>query len=259
VLRLAGSNAEAARKAREIMERQLYHMVRLVDDLLDISRVTSGKMELRRARVQLADFDMFSQVDRSVERSTGGLGIGLALVKGLVQMHGGEVLAESPGQGRGSTFFVRLPLARSPLAATASVESNGRSDGPSRRVLVLDDSPNSASSMAAILELLGHKVETAGDGLAALEAAERFRPELILMDVGMPNLNGYDATRRIRARPWGTEVTIVAVTGWGQEGDRARSRLAGCDGHLVKPVQVSDLDPYLASRARERREPVKTV
>jgi len=334
VLRLAGATSEAGDHARAMMERQLGHMVRLIDDLLDVSRISRNKMELRRSWVPLADiigsavetarpmmeaagheltvalppepvyldadltrlaqvfgnlltnsakytepggrvwlrarrdgaqvavdvqdtgigipveaqptiFDMFSQVDRSIERSTGGLGIGLALVKGLVEMHGGTVSVASAGPGQGSTFTVRLPLAPArpePAAASAGAPAAGAQ----RRILVVDDNHDAAQSMAMMLQLLGNVVRTAHDGLAAVEAAEQLRPDVILMDLGMPRLNGLDATRLIRAQPWGTGVTIIALTGWGQEVDRKQSRLAGCDGHLVKPVSLPDLENLLA-------------
>jgi CheY-like chemotaxis protein len=193
-------------------------------------------------------FDMFSQVDRTIERSTGGLGIGLALVKGLVEMHGGSVQAESGGQGKGSTFTVTLPvLAGKAEPAKASVEIPGAS-GPKRRILVVDDNRDSATSMAMMLKLLGNEVRMAHDGLEAVEAADHFRPEVILMDVGMPKLNGYEATRRIRAQPWANGVAIIALTGWGQEDDKEKSREAGCDGHLVKPVNLPDLQKLLAEK-----------
>ena len=193
-------------------------------------------------------FDMFSQVDRSNERSTGGLGIGLALVKGLVEMHGGRVTVESDGQGRGSTFTVTLPALTAqpePSAVASSADRSGPK-GPKRRILVVDDNQDSANSLAMLLRLLGNEVRTANDGLEAVDEAERFRPEIILMDVGMPNLNGLDATRRIREQPWGNAVRIIALTGWGQDGDRERSREAGCDGHLVKPVNLPDIEKLLA-------------
>jgi CheY-like chemotaxis protein len=199
-------------------------------------------------------FDMFSQVDRSIERSTGGLGIGLALVKGLVEMHGGTVAAASAGQGKGSAFTVRLPVLESPPEPPEVVTPDGGRAvrRPKRRVLVADDNRDSAASMAMMLKLLGDEVLTAHDGIEAVEAAERFRPEVILMDVGMPRLNGLDATRRIREQPWGKTMTIIALTGWGQDGDRARSREAGCDSHLVKPVSLPDLDKLLAALAANR-------
>jgi len=319
----------------EMMERQLRHMVRLIDDLLDISRISRNKMELRRTRIALADvitsaveasrpsieaaghslevqlpetavwldgdltrlaqvfsnllsnsvkytnagqiaivaevsdglvsvsvrddgigippealariFDMFWQVDRSIERQTGGLGIGLALVKGIVEMHGGTITASSEGVNRGSEFRVQLPV--------LAVETFGREvvteDGPAtgtqgRRILVVDDNVDSALSMSRMLKLVGYDVATAHDGLQALDVAEQFDPEVILMDVGMPRLNGYEAARRIRDRK-GARVKIIALTGWGQDADRDRSREAGCDIHLVKPVAMGELQTVLAS------------
>ncbi len=192
-------------------------------------------------------FDMFSQVDRSIERTTGGLGIGLALVKGLVEMHGGTVTAASAGQGKGSTFTVKLPV----LESTVTPPLNAPSDaepllaGPRRRILVVDDNRDSAKSMAMMLRLMGNEVRTAHDGIEAVEAAEEFRPKAILMDLGMPKLNGYDATQRIREQPWGRDMMIIAMTGWGQEADRTQSHEAGCNGHLVKPVNPSHLENLL--------------
>ena len=186
------------------------------------------------------------QVDRSIERSTGGLGIGLALVKGLVQMQGGTVEAASPGQGKGSTFTVRLPVLEDRVAShEPQTERSPGSAGSKRRILVVDDNRDGAASLAMMLQLLGNEVHTANDGFDAVELAERFRPQVVLMDVGMPRLNGYEATRRIREQPWGCGMTIIALTGWGQEVDRARSKEAGCDGHLVKPVNLSDLEKLL--------------
>jgi signal transduction histidine kinase len=334
VIRLAGGDASAVAQTRGMMERQLSHMVRLVDDLLDVSRISRHKMDLRKERVLLADavnaavetarplieaaghglqvslppgpvfldadltrlaqvfgnlltnsakytehggrihfsaerrvgevvvtvrdngigiptealesiFDMFSQVDRNMERGTGGLGIGLALVKGLVEMHGGTVTANSEGAGKGSTFTVRLPLAEAKPTPRAATADNGQ-HGPGRRVLVVDDNRDGANSLAMMLRLLGDEVRTAHDGIEAVEVAGHFRPEVILMDVGMPRLNGLDATRRIREQPWGKTITIIALTGWGQDRDREQSCAAGCDGHLVKPVNLPDLEKLLA-------------
>lgn len=334
VMRLAGNNQETLNEARQMMDRQLGHMVRLIDDLLDVSRISRNKMELRRERVPLSEvvasavetarplidradhelsislpnapvyldadltrlaqvfsnlltnsakytppggkvwltakrrdgfveisvrdtgigipadsleniFDMFSQVDRSIERSTGGLGIGLALVKGLVEMHGGTVTATSEGEGKGSLFTVTLPVLAGQAANTAQQSERGRSGG-SRRFLVVDDNRDGADSLAMALRFLGDEVRTAYDGAEAVELAESFRPEVILMDVGMPRINGLDATRRIRSESWGKAIKIIALTGWGQSHDRERSREAGCDGHLVKPVNLVDLDKMLA-------------
>jgi PAS domain S-box-containing protein len=336
VMRLASGDAAMVARMRDVMERQLTHLVRLVDDLLDVSRISRNKMELRRSRVLLADvvnsavetaqpalaaagheltvslppepvhldadltrlaqvignllnnsakytgrgghvsltarregdqiavavqddgvgipayalpnvFDMFSQVDRSIERSTGGLGIGLALVKGLVEMHGGTVEAESPGEGKGSTFTLRLPMLKDAEDSPpgTSIQEWADSTGARRRILVVDDNRDSAASLALMLQLVGNEVRTAHDGAAAIEMAEQFRPQVVLMDIGMPKLNGYEATQRIRQQPWGLGMTVIALTGWGQEEDRARSKEAGCDGHLVKPVSLPDLEKLL--------------
>ena len=309
VMRLAEGDAIAVGQARGVMDRQLSHMVRLIDDLLDISRINRNKMELRRSRVLLADavssavesarpmiedaahkftvslppesisldadltrlaqifgnlltnsakytprggqiwlaaerqgedvvvcvrdngigipaeslrsiFDMFSQVDRSIERTTGGLGIGLALVRGLVEMHGGTVMAESAGMGKGSMFTVRLPALESRPEPVIVVEPPGGPavNVPGRRILVVDDHQDSARSMARLLKLRGNEVRMAHDGIEAVEAAEEFHPDVILMDVGMPRLNGYEATRRIRGQPWGRSVTIIAPYRLGPRG-----------------------------------------
>ncbi len=341
VLRLAADDPSAVEKTRAMMDRQLVHLVRLIDDLLDVSRLNRNKLNLQRSRVALAEvvshavetaapaieaagheltvslppdavlldadltrlaqvlgnlltnsakytergghitlaatahadevvvtvrdtgigipaealphiFNLFAQVGRTHERASGGLGIGLALVKGLTEMHGGTVTAESEGPGRGSTFTIRLPRAGrvsrpSPLDATGDTSQRWHADV---KVLVVDDNHDGAETMATMLTLLGHEVYKAHDGAEAIEAAERIRPELILMDIGMPQMNGLDATRAIRARPWSQGTTIVALTGWGQEGDRERSQAAGCDGHLVKPVGLTELEVLLADLPR---------
>ena len=343
VMRVAPSDAKALTGARDVMERQLGYMVRLIDDLLDISRIGQRKLELRRTRITLADvvrsavetarpvidaaghrlavslpaspvhldgdltrlsqvfsnlltnsakythpgglielvaeatngkvrvsvrdngigvpadalesiFDMFSQVDRSLEHSTGGLGIGLALVRGLVEMHGGTVTATSDGPDRGSTFTVTLPVLTTVSAVIPPSASPAETSpaGPRRRVLVVDDSRDAAEMMAMMLEFMGNQVRTAFTGTQAIAAAEAFRPELILMDIGMPELDGYEAARRIREEPWGRDICIIALTGWGQERDRVRSREAGCDGHLVKPVEPATLERLLSDLGVER-------
>jgi len=340
IMRLAAHDTAAVNEARDMMERQLGHMVRLIDDLLDVSRISRNKMELRRQRVLLSDvvthsvetarplidaqghaleidlpaepiyldadltrlsqvfgnllansakytprggrialhgerdhatvmvqvrdtgigipqhhlprvFDMFSQVDRSIERAAGGLGIGLALVKGLVEMHGGAVTAASEGPDRGSTFTVRLPIAEAPAVAPAGAAATASAPegAGARRILVVDDNRDAAASLASVLGLLGDEVRVAHDGIEAIEAAARFRPDVILMDVGMPRMNGYDATRRIRAQPGGGTPVIVALTGWGQERDRVLSSEAGCDAHLVKPVNLDELQELLSRRS----------
>jgi PAS domain S-box-containing protein len=334
VVRLSGERSTQDRSLR-MMDRQLAHMVRLIDDLLDVSRLGRNKMELRRAWIPLADvvasavetsgpaieeagheltvslpahpvfldadltrlaqvisnllansakytprggrirltaewrdgevilsvrdtgigipaaslptiFEMFSQVDRPIERSTGGLGIGLALVKGLVEMHGGTVTASSDGEGRGSTFSVVLPArATEPAGSRPEPDAVAAGSGQKRRVLIVDDNRDGAESLAMMLGLVGNDVAMAHDGIEAVEQAERYRPEVILMDVGMPRLNGLEATKRIREHAWGNAMTIIALTGWGQDGDRKLSQAAGCDGHLVKPINLPDLERVL--------------
>ena len=189
---------------------------------------------------------MFSQVDRSVEQARGGLGLGLALVKGLIEAHGGTVSVESPGLGQGSTFTVRLPLLaeNGSVAITPPVEEVARV-ATRRKVVVADDSVDGAEAMAALLEALGNEVYVAHDGVHAVELVERVRPALVLMDVGMPRQDGLEATRQIRQQQWGGSMKIFALTGWGQDADRQRSRDAGCDGHLVKPVQAKQLENLL--------------
>jgi CheY-like chemotaxis protein len=189
-------------------------------------------------------FDVFTQVSPG---KTGGLGIGLSLVKGLVEIHGGTVTARSPGRGAGSTFTVRLPLLRRKQAAAAPApqrrDDPQRSDGTARRrrILVVDDNTDSVESMALLLSELGHDVRTARDGHSALEQASAFDPEVVLLDIGMPGMDGYSAARRMRALPGGASLRIVALTGWGQEEDRRRTRAAGFDAHLTKPVDPQTL------------------
>jgi CheY-like chemotaxis protein len=180
------------------------------------------------------------------------LGIGLALVKGLVEMHGGTVEARSPGLGQGSEFSVRLPLPRGGGAAEETPVRLRSTPSVSRRILIVDDNRDAAASISMLLSLLGHDTRTAHDGQAALELAEAFRPEVILLDIGLPKLNGYDACRRLREQPWGRGMFIIAVTGWGKEDDRRRSREAGFDHHLVKPVDFGDLEGLLAELPASR-------
>jgi CheY-like chemotaxis protein/two-component sensor histidine kinase len=199
-------------------------------------------------------FDMFTQVDRSLERSQGGLGIGLSIVKHLVDMHGGSIEANSQGPQQGSEFVVRLPAAAAVKAKPApTAEGRAAPDRPSGRlrVLVADDNADSVSSLALMLEFLGHEVRTAQDGQEAVEAAEAFRPDAILLDIGMPKMSGYDACRRIREQPWGSGLCIAALTGWGQDEDKRRSREAGFDRHFVKPVEPAALETMLAGLRRQ--------
>jgi CheY-like chemotaxis protein len=192
-------------------------------------------------------FEMFTQVDRSLERSQGGLGIGLSIVKRLVEMHGGTVEAHSGGHGQGSEFVVRLPILGADAGISQCPEPEERAGVPARRrILVADDNVDSASSLAMMLTLMGNEVHTAHDGAAAVEAAAEIRPDVILLDIGMPRMNGYDACREIRSRSWGKGILILALTGWGQDEDKRRSREAGFDDHLVKPVEPAALEKWLA-------------
>jgi signal transduction histidine kinase/ActR/RegA family two-component response regulator len=333
--------------ALHVMERQLGHLVRLVDDLLDVSRITTGKLELRTDRVDLADilrqaietaqpeinrkehtltveapasglflngdatrltqvfanllhnaskftdkagvielkatrigsdveisvkdngegiapemlgtvFEMFSQADRSLERRHGGLGIGLTMAKQLVEMHGGEIFGKSDGPGTGSEFTVRLPLAA--IAADhVTPEVSGKWPAiATRRILIADDNPDSLESLALVLKLKGNDVRTAPDGLKAVAEARAFNPDVVLLDIGMPHMNGYDACRSIRESDWGRGMLLIALTGWGQQEDRERSRAAGFDYHFVKPIDPDNLMRQLSKHAA-RIEALRTV
>jgi signal transduction histidine kinase len=192
-------------------------------------------------------FEMFGQVDTTAERSQGGMGIGLALARGLVQMHGGSISAYSAGPGQGSEFVVRLPALGTPAPAAAPAAPTPAEAGPrGRRVLVVDDNADAAQTLALLLTVDGHHVETACDGVEALARAELWQPDVALLDLGMPRMNGYDLCRALRARPGGSTLLAVAVSGWGQEQDRQRSAEAGFDAHLVKPVRYEQLVALLA-------------
>jgi signal transduction histidine kinase/ActR/RegA family two-component response regulator len=337
ILRLLVRNDPTADSAGEMMERQVGHMVRLVDDLMEVSRITRGSIELRKERLEAAAivrsavetsrpvidgarhelviavpsdpvtlegdhvrltqvisnllnnaakyteaggriwltirreggdalisvkdtgigipddilphvFDPFVQGARTTPHTQGGLGIGLTLVKRLVEMHGGSVEARSDGAGRGSEFVVRLPLVEQPPAVDASGRS-GRSSAvlTQRRVLVVDDNRDAAESMRLLLELLGAEVRVAYDGQDALELLESYQPAVVLLDIGMPGMDGHEVARRIRQRPQLGNVTLIALTGWGQDEDRRRSELAGFDHHLIKPADVRTLESLLDS------------
>jgi CheY-like chemotaxis protein/two-component sensor histidine kinase len=191
-------------------------------------------------------FDMFTQIEGSQERSQGGLGIGLTLVRRLVVMHGGTVQARSAGEGKGSEFVVRLPIVEVRQMATPP-PSVPKEPARTHRILVVDDNEDSASSLAMLLEITGNETFIAHDGAAALEAAMEHRPEVVLLDIGLPTLNGYEVGRRIRDEAWGKDVILIALTGWGQEEDRRKSQEAGFDGHLVKPVNYPALMALLSS------------
>ena len=198
-------------------------------------------------------FDLFMQVDTSLTRSATGLGIGLGLVKQLVTLHGGSVEARSGGVGQGSEFIVRLPIVVTAAPPAAEAGGDLPANAAAERILIADDHRDAASSIASLLQLDGNVTETAHDGLAAFTAAEAFRPGVILLDIGMPKMNGYDVARKIRAASWGRDMVLIALTGWGQPEDREKSREAGFDHHLVKPVDPSALTRLLAGIAERSK------
>jgi signal transduction histidine kinase len=324
-------------RAREIIERQVEHLVCLIGDLLDISRITRGMIRLHREPVmigaviasavettrpvidarrhkltlELPDelitvegdkvrlvqivgnilhnaakftdaggrillkvtressqavitvkdtgigipreltpriFDLFARVHAAPEHSEGGLGIGLALVRRLVEMHGGSVMVHSDGPGRGTEFSVRLPLIAAPATAVAK-QAEGSESIPAVgcwRILVVDDNYDAAEALATLLEVRGHDVRMAHDGKEALTVADAFNPQIVVLDLGMPKMDGYETARQMRTRPWGKRATLVALTGWGQKQDRLRTGEAGFDAHLVKPVTDVELFQALA-------------
>jgi PAS domain S-box-containing protein len=336
-LRMGSGDREAVESASEMLERQVGHMARLVDDLLDMSRITRGKIELRPERVELAPivhqsveasrplyrslnhelvvtlppqpvyldgdptrlaqvignllnnaakftdkggqvgltvereanlavirvkdngigiarehlpriFEMFAQLDTSLERSRDGLGIGLTLVRTLVEMHGGTIDVHSDGPGRGSEFVVRLPVLIEAADEPSRPVARARAAPVARRrLLIVDDNEDGTESLAMLLEFHGHETHKAYDGVEAIAAAERLRPDAVLLDIGLPGLNGYEACRRIREQSWGKEIFLVALTGWGTDEDRQHSREAGFDTHMVKPVDYDALLDLLAS------------
>ncbi|MCR6652482.1 MAG: ATP-binding protein [Cellvibrionaceae bacterium] len=339
IMRMADGDTAQRQEAQDIMERQLRQMVRLVDDLLDVSRITTGKLTISTSRVSVRDvmqaavetcnafikkcghhldvtfpaeplcvegdsvrlsqvfanllnnsakytnvgghirfaarrendqvvvevsddgigiapemlpeiFQMFIQVDYSLERAHAGLGVGLALSRRLVELHGGTLVAHSDGIGRGSLFRVALATAECPEPA-ADKSTNPAGTSASRRVLLVDDNVDFVSSMASLLTLLGHEVKTVNDGVSALTEAANFTPDYAFLDIGMPGLNGYDLARRLREFPATANCVLTAVTGWGQEKDRELSRDAGFDYHLVKPVELARILEVLEAGPRK--------
>jgi len=325
-------------RSRDVIERQLSHLTRLVDDLLDVARITRGRINLSPEPIELAAliaravetvqpliqergheftseipagtlrvnadplrltqalgnvlgnaakyterggritltvcrqgtdveirvrdtgigipaevlpriFDLFTQLDRRSDHTHSGLGIGLALVRRLLQMHDGTISAHSEGPGRGSEFVIRLPLLLETTQSANGQQPATRADAVPpvrRRILVADDNADALETLATVLELGGHEVFSAANGSLALECAERHLPEVALLDIGMPLLDGYEVARRIRAQAWGKRITLVALTGWGQDSDRRRSQEAGFDSHLVKPLDLEKLTQLLA-------------
>jgi signal transduction histidine kinase len=334
LLKRGGGGNASTQGVVGVMERQMSHLVRLVDDLIDVSRITRNKLELRRQTVELAPivnaaveacrplldakghqlvvslppvpvhvdadptrllqvlanllnnackytdrggqlrialerqgqeavlsvsddgsgippemlprvFEMFTQLDRTLERTQGGLGIGLSMVKRLVELHDGSVSIESAGVGRGTRVEVRLPAVFAPMPRVAA--SRPGAVLPHRRILVADDNADAAQSLAEVLRMMGNTVLAVADGQEAIERAPDFAPDLVMLDIGMPRLNGYEACRRLRSQEGGGELVIIAVTGWGQDEDRARSRDAGFDLHLTKPVDPVAVEALLAA------------
>jgi CheY-like chemotaxis protein len=193
-------------------------------------------------------FDMFTQSALALERSQGGLGVGLSLVERLVKLHGGTVTAYSGGEGQGSQFTIRLPALPAPRPRLAESEPSSASATTHRcRVLVVDDNEDSVDSLAMLLRMLGHEVATANDGESGSGVAEQFRPDVAILDIGLPKVNGYDLAKQIREKPWARDIVLVALTGWGQEQHRRRSAESGFHHHLTKPVELDVLQQILAT------------
>jgi CheY-like chemotaxis protein len=190
-------------------------------------------------------FEMFSQLHNGRDHSEGGLGIGLALSKGLVELHGGTIEARSPGPGQGSEFIVRLPRRATPARDEPPLLQPAIEQAVRRRVLVADDNVDGAESLAVLLRVEGHDVSVVHDGAAALAALERLRPEVALLDIGMPGLTGYEVARRVRQSAFGHSMLLVAITGWGQDTDKARALEAGFDHHFTKPIEPERITALL--------------
>jgi len=248
-------DADALRLS-QVLSNLLTNAAKYTDPGGDIA--LSGRIEGGGLRLSIKDngigipaesldgiFTMFSQVESAATRSEGGLGIGLALVHGLVELHGGTVEAKSDGAGHGSEFIVRLPIVGSEAAA-AAVPDRRAAAGIGRRILVADDNQDAADSLAMMLEMEGHEVRVARDGRAALSVAQTFRPDTALLDIGMPLLNGYQVAQALRREPWAAGITLIALTGWGQESDRQKAIDAGFDRHLTKPIDPDTLESLMA-------------
>jgi CheY-like chemotaxis protein len=340
ILNREGTLAPESQWALSAIERQVRQMARLIDDLVDVARMSSNRFELRKERVDLAVvlrlavetsgsllraggqefttvlpeesihldadpirlaqavsnclnnaakftdrgghiwlvaeradggavitvrdtgvgisltmlphvFEMFAQDDQARARTLGGLGIGLTLVKRLVEMHGGTVAAESAGPGMGSAFVIRLPaVLESTQCPQPQAEGPVHMSPPLLRILIVDDNRDAADSLAMLLRTTGNDIRTAYDGLEAVQVASEFRPEVVLLDIGLPKIDGHEVAQRIRQETWGRQMCLIAVTGWSDETDRARSRAAGFDHHLVKPLDTGHLAQLLGSVGR---------
>jgi CheY-like chemotaxis protein len=218
--------------------------VGMIDQNVSISVIDEG-IGLNREDLERV-FTMFSQVDSALERSEGGLGIGLALVRGLVELHGGKVSARSEGLGRGSAFTILLPGLSLHEEVKAAVTENPVGAGWKRRILVADDNEDAAESLAMLLELSGHEVRIANDGAQALRLAEEFRPDAAFLDIGMPKMNGYLVAQHLRKTPWGGRMRLIALTGWGQEDNKRQAEESGFDHHVTKPVDPDQLEALIA-------------
>jgi PAS domain S-box-containing protein len=190
-------------------------------------------------------FNMFAQLTPALERSQGGLGIGLALVHGLVKLHGGTIVAHSEGNGKGSEFIVRLPIVNPPAISASNIEESNPAVGDNKRILVIDDNIDAAESLAFLLEISGHKTRNAHDGMTGVKIAEEFNPDVILLDIGLPDINGYEVAQRIRQETWGKKIILIAATGWGQDKDKELAWAAGFDKHLTKPIDYQELNSLL--------------
>jgi len=201
-------------------------------------------------------FDLFAQVDRTIDRAQGGLGIGLSVVRKLVELHRGTVTGASPGLGLGSTFTIRLPLAATAEESEAANKPSTPCVSDSLQVLVVDDNVDAAELLSEVLALSGHKAMAFNDGLSALAAARDVRPDVVILDIGLPEMNGYEVARRFRAEPAFAGIVLVAVTGWGSEDDKRQSREAGFDHHLTKPVDFERVQEIFAGINDGKRQAV---
>ncbi len=191
---------------------------------------------------------MFTQAESPGVGSEGGLGIGLALAQGLVQLHGGRISARSAGLGQGSEFIVSLPRSEIVQIQSSSAQGNGHADKPvARRVLIADDNRDAAEMLDILLRISGHDVHLAHSGQEALQLVEHLKPDVAVLDIGMPDLNGYEVAQRIRQEAWGARIILIALTGWGQEDDKRRAQAAGFDHHCTKPVDPDDLERFFTS------------